>query len=100
VVLLRKLYSANDFIENKLSEEDFESLGIEDAAAVKEIQSMVEALANPQPPPPAKAYHRHLAPELIEAVKAGEIAEMKRLLGIVRHRHISCYHRLYAPLYA
>jgi ankyrin repeat protein len=46
---------------------------------VKEIQGMVEAMANP-PPPPTKTYNRHLAPELIEAVKEGDIPNMERLL--------------------
>ena len=80
------LSSANDFIENELTDEDYESLGIEDAAVVKEIQSLVEALANPPPPPPAKTYHRHLAPQLIEAVKEGDIPEMERLLKMVRRQ--------------
>ena len=79
--------SANDFIENELTQEDFESLGIEDAAAIAAIQGMVETLTNPQPPPAAKTYQRHLAPDLIEAVKTGDIAEMKRLLQIVRLHH-------------
>ena len=80
------LSRANDFLENELTDEDYESLGIEDAAVVKEIQSFVEALANPPPPPPAKTYHRHLAPQLIEAVKKGDIPEMERLLKMVRHQ--------------
>ena len=72
--------TANDFIENELTVEDYEGLGIEEPAVVQEIQRMVHALANPPPPPPAKTYNRELAPQLIEAVKTGDIPEMERLL--------------------
>ena len=57
----RRSRRANDFIENELTEEDYEGLGIEDAAAVKEISALVYALANPPPPPPPKNYNRKLA---------------------------------------
>ena len=64
-------------MDNELTDEDYGSMGVEDAAELAELKGLVHALAHPPPPPPAKQYDRKLAVPLIEATKEGDIEEMK-----------------------
>ena len=68
-------------MDNELTDEDYGSMGVEDAAELAELKGLVHALAHPPPPPPAKQYDRKLAVPRIEATKEGDIEEMKRLLA-------------------